>query len=131
MLNLVNPKPSLWAKFLCLLLPWSIRYYISWKFDNLYLVYYFLFFNVDSIDMVIDFTTSNIQPLHKTFDEHESYSKLEMGRFWRTLPSALCFDIICCSNFLSLSLNLDNLTKFNITLKLNQNLIFINNKIKI
>ena len=33
--------------------------------------------------------------------------------------------------FLSLNLNLDNLTKFNITLKSNQNLIFTNNKIKI
>jgi len=36
--------------------------------------------DVDSIEMMIDSTTSNIQPLHKAFDEHESYSKLEMGR---------------------------------------------------
>jgi len=36
--------------------------------------------DTDSIDMVIDSTTSNIQPLHKAFDEHESYSKLEMER---------------------------------------------------
>ena len=33
--------------------------------------------------------------------------------------------------FLSLNLNLDNLTKFSITLKSNQNLIFKNNKMKI
>jgi len=33
--------------------------------------------------------------------------------------------------FLSLNLNLHNLTKFNITLKSNQNLIFKNNKMKI
>ena len=33
--------------------------------------------------------------------------------------------------FLNLNLNLDNLIKFNITLKSNQNLIFKNNKIKI
>ena len=69
-------SPALQAKFLCLLMFWSIRYYISWKFGNLYLVYYF-FFNffamedVDSIDMVIDSTTSNIQLF------------------------ALCFDIVC------------------------------------
>ena len=74
-------SPALRAKFLCLLVLWSIRYYISWKFGNLYLVYYFIFFNffamedVDSIDMVIDSTTSNIQPF------------------------ALCFDIVCWSIF--------------------------------
>ena len=49
--------------------------------------------DMDSIDMVINSTTSNIQPLHKAFDEHESYHKLE------TLSFSLCFDIICCSNF--------------------------------
>ena len=32
--------------------------------------------------------------------------------------------------FLSLNLNLDNLTKFNIAFKSNQNLIFKNNKMK-
>jgi len=75
-------SPALRTKFLCLRVLWSIRYYISWKFGNLYLVYYFIFFNffaiedyVDSIDMVIDSTTSNIQPF------------------------ALCFDIVCWSIF--------------------------------
>jgi len=36
--------------------------------------------DADSIAMVIDSTTSNIQQLHKVFDEHESYSKLEMEK---------------------------------------------------
>ena len=62
------------SHYLFLLMLWSIRYYISWKFGNLYLVYYFIFFNffdmedVDSIDMVIDSTTSNIQPFALCFD---------------------------------------------------------------
>ena len=55
--------------------------------------------DTDSIHMVIDSTTSNIQPLHKAFDEHKSYSKLEMERSRRTLPYALCFYIVCCYNF--------------------------------
>ena len=39
-------SPTLRAKFLCLLVLWSIRYYISWKFGNLYLVYCFIFFQL-------------------------------------------------------------------------------------
>jgi len=39
--------------------------------------------------------------------------------------------LFAAPTFVSLNINLDNLTKFNITLKSNQNLILKNNKMKI